>query len=73
MCLPLPEISEEESGHGHGILETSDIEKPSFHKPLIKQSHFVTGVIAQFCLIYDWPDVRKLYHEPGKTGTDTGC
>ena len=49
MRLPLPEISEEETGHGHGILETSVAEKPSFQKPLIKQSHFVTGVIAQFC------------------------
>ena len=49
--LPLPEISEEETGHGHGIIEPSVIEKPSFHKPLIKQSHFVMGAISQFCYV----------------------
>ena len=49
--LPLPEITEEEVGTGHGI-EVSGVEdKSSFHKPLIKQSHFVMGVLAQFCYV----------------------
>ncbi|MCK9411250.1 MAG: MFS transporter [Prolixibacteraceae bacterium] len=49
--LPLPEITEEEVGLGHGI-DTSGVEdKPSYHKPLINQSHFVMGVIAQFCYV----------------------
>ena len=49
--LPLPEISEEEVGHGHGLIESSADDKPTFHKPLIKQSHFVMGVISQFCYV----------------------
>jgi len=51
MHLPLPEISEEEPGHGHGIVETSTTEKPTFHKPLFRQRHFVMGVISQFCYV----------------------
>ena len=49
--LALPEISEEETGHGHGIVESSVSDKPTFHKPLIKQSHFVLGVATQFCYV----------------------
>ncbi len=49
--LPLPEISEEEIGHGHGIVLSSAEDKPTFHKPLAKQSHFVNGVVAQFCYV----------------------
>ena len=51
MRLPLPEISEEEVGVGHGVIVSSVEEKPNFHIPLIKQSHFVNGVIAQFCYV----------------------
>ena len=51
MRLPLPEISEEESGHGHGIIESSESEKSTFHKPLIKQKHFTMGVASQFCYV----------------------
>lgn len=49
MRLPLPEISEEEVGLGHGIDVSSVKDKPTFHIPLTKQPHFVKGVIAQFC------------------------
>ena len=49
--LPLPEISEEEIGLAHGIAETNVEDKPTFHKPLIKQKHFVLGVGAQFCYV----------------------
>ena len=49
--LPLPEISEEETGHAHGIIEDAITDKPTFHMPLIKQSHFVMGVAAQFCYV----------------------
>ena len=49
--LPLPEISEEEIGVAHGIVESEVAEKPTFHKPLMKQSHFVMGVAAQFCYV----------------------
>lgn len=49
--LPLPEITEEEVGLGHGINVSGVEDKLSFHKPLINQSHFVMGVIAQFCYV----------------------
>jgi len=49
--LPLPEITEEEVGLGHGIDVSGVDDKPSFHIPLIKQPHFVMGVIAQFCYV----------------------
>lgn len=49
--LPLPEISEEEVGLAHGTVEASDVDKSTFHKPLLKQSHFVMGVAAQFCYV----------------------
>jgi FHS family L-fucose permease-like MFS transporter len=49
--LPLPEISEEEVGLEHGIQVSGVEDKPTFHKPLINQSHFVMGVIAQFCYV----------------------
>jgi FHS family L-fucose permease-like MFS transporter len=47
--MPLPEISEEDAGHHVAIEDDGD----SFlsDKPLIKQSHFVLGVIAQFCYV----------------------
>ena len=47
--MPLPEISEEDAGHHAAIEDDGD----SFlsDKPLIKQSHFVLGVIAQFCYV----------------------
>jgi FHS family L-fucose permease-like MFS transporter len=51
MRLPLPEISEEEVGAGHGVNLSSVEEKPTFYIPLIKQPHFVKGVIAQFCYV----------------------
>ncbi len=49
--LPLPEISEEEVGLAHGTVDSSVVDKSSFHKPLLKQSHFVMGVAAQFCYV----------------------
>lgn len=49
--LPLPEISEEEVGLGHGISITDVEDKPNFHVPLTKQPHFIKGVIAQFCYV----------------------
>ena len=49
--LPLPEISEEEVGIAHGIAIDGVEDKPTFHKPLKKQSHFVMGVGAQFCYV----------------------
>ena len=49
--LPLPEISEEEIGLAHGISETEVSDKPILNKPLMKQSHFVMGVAAQFCYV----------------------
>ncbi len=49
--LPLPEITEEEVGLGHGIDVSGVEDKPSFHKPLINQPHFVLGVVAQFCYV----------------------
>lgn len=47
--MPLPEISEEEAGHHMPIEDDGD----NFlsDKPLIRQSHFVQGVIAQFCYV----------------------
>jgi MFS transporter, FHS family, L-fucose permease len=45
---PLPEIKEEEINQ----VPAAGIEdKATFHKPLDKQSHFVLGVIAQFCYV----------------------
>ena len=49
--LPLPEISEEETGHCHGFIDTGVTNRPTIQKPLIKQSHFVMGVAAQFCYV----------------------
>lgn len=51
MRLKLPEISEEDEIHAHGFVETGIEEKPTFHIPLKKQSHFVLGVIAQFSYV----------------------
>jgi FHS family L-fucose permease-like MFS transporter len=51
MRLKLPEISEEDEVHAHGFVETATDDKPSFHIPLKKQSHFVLGVIAQFSYV----------------------
>ena len=51
MRLKLPEISEEDEVHAHGFIETSAEDKPTFHIPLKKQSHFVLGVIAQFSYV----------------------
>jgi len=45
----LPEITEEEIGHD--VVSADVADKPTFHKPLIKQSHFVLGVIAQFSYV----------------------
>jgi len=45
---PLPEISEEET-EPENISSVDD--KPTFHKPLIKQRHFVLGVLAQFSYV----------------------
>src|SRR5665647_383836 len=49
MRLPLPEISEEESGHPVPMGADEENEFPD--KPLIKQGHFVKGVVAQFCYV----------------------
>jgi FHS family L-fucose permease-like MFS transporter len=49
MRTPLPEISEEESGHA--IAEGEVIDQNFIQKPLIKQKHFVMGVIAQFSYV----------------------
>lgn len=46
---PLPEIEEEES-HEHNS-STSTNSAVAIDKPLIKQKHFVLGVIAQFCYV----------------------
>jgi MFS transporter, FHS family, L-fucose permease len=46
---PLPEINEEEIELGNVSGITSDT--PGFHKPLIKQPHFVLGVLAQFSYV----------------------
>jgi len=51
MRLKLPEISEEDEIHAHGFIDTSADDKPTFHIPLKKQSHFVLGVIAQFSYV----------------------
>jgi MFS transporter, FHS family, L-fucose permease len=50
MRLPLPEILEEDELQVHGI-KLEDLSKTSSHKPLIKEKHFVLGVIAQFCYV----------------------
>ncbi|HJV77213.1 MAG TPA: sugar MFS transporter [Paludibacter sp.] len=44
----LPEIAEEDE-HEHGV--SSGKSKPVVEKSLIKQRHFVFGVIAQFCYV----------------------
>lgn len=49
--LPLPEISEEDIHIAHGAHVSGIEEKPSFFIPLIRQPHFVLGVIAQFCYV----------------------
>ncbi|HPT14230.1 MAG TPA: L-fucose:H+ symporter permease [Bacteroidales bacterium] len=49
--LPLPEISEEDAAIAHGAHVSGVEEKPSFFIPLVKQPHFVMGVIAQFCYV----------------------
>lgn len=49
MRLPLPEISEEEAGHHVPMATDEENEFPD--KPLLKQSHFVKGVVAQFCYV----------------------
>ena len=51
MKMPLPEISEEDAEIAHGVHVKDVEEKPSFFIPLIKQPHFVLGVIAQFCYV----------------------
>jgi len=51
MRLPLPEITEEESGQSHGVITSSDEGQFQSDIPLIKQPHFVLGVIAQFCYV----------------------
>ncbi|MEI8204406.1 MAG: L-fucose:H+ symporter permease [Bacteroidota bacterium] len=50
MKLPLPEILEEDELQAHGI-KLEDLSKTSSYKPLIKEKHFVLGVIAQFCYV----------------------
>lgn len=47
--MPLPEISEEEAGHHVAVEDDIDSFVPD--KPLMKQSHFVQGVVAQFCYV----------------------
>jgi len=49
--LPLPEISEEEAGHGHGAIDAAASTETAEDKPLLKKSHFVMGVAAQFCYV----------------------
>lgn len=51
MRLKLPEISEEDTIHAHGFVETSTEDKPTFHIPLKKQPHFMLGVLAQFSYV----------------------
>jgi FHS family L-fucose permease-like MFS transporter len=51
MKLPLPEISEEDELQGHGIKLEDIAANPGNHKSLIKEKHFVMGVIAQFCYV----------------------
>jgi len=46
---PLPEISEEENGNTKETSESADVTIAD--KPLIKQKHFVFGVIAQFSYV----------------------
>jgi FHS family L-fucose permease-like MFS transporter len=47
--VKLPEIQEEEIAGENGRVTSSD--STSLDKPLIKQRHFVLGVIAQFCYV----------------------
>ncbi|MEI6274736.1 MAG: L-fucose:H+ symporter permease [Prolixibacteraceae bacterium] len=47
--MPLPEISEEESGHA--AVELDKEESDFLDVPLIKKPHFVMGVAAQFCYV----------------------
>jgi MFS transporter, FHS family, L-fucose permease len=46
---PLPEINEEEIALSNVSTEIAD--NPTYHKPLIKQPHFVLGVLAQFSYV----------------------
>jgi FHS family L-fucose permease-like MFS transporter len=49
LLTPLPEIQEEENNYDQ---TGGDRELETFHKrPLIRQRHFVLGVIAQFCYV----------------------
>jgi FHS family L-fucose permease-like MFS transporter len=49
MRLRLPEINESEVISGHGIVQQPPLRVNDI--PLQKQSHFVSGVIAQFCYV----------------------
>jgi FHS family L-fucose permease-like MFS transporter len=49
VLVKLPEIQEEEIAGENGRVTSSD--STSLDKPLIKQRHFVLGVIAQFCYV----------------------
>jgi FHS family L-fucose permease-like MFS transporter len=49
VLIKLPEIQEEEIAGENGSVASSD--STSLDKPLIKQRHFVLGVIAQFCYV----------------------
>jgi FHS family L-fucose permease-like MFS transporter len=49
VLVKLPEIQEEEIAGENGDIASSD--STSLDKPLIKQRHFVLGVIAQFCYV----------------------
>jgi MFS transporter, FHS family, L-fucose permease len=49
LLTPLPEIREEENGFDHA--EGSPGREAFHKKPLIRQRHFVLGVIAQFCYV----------------------
>jgi MFS transporter, FHS family, L-fucose permease len=51
MKLPLPEILEEDELQAHGIKLEELSKTIETHKPLIKEKHFVMGVIAQFCYV----------------------
>ena len=51
MKLPLPEILEEDELQAHGVKLEELSKTIGTHKPLIKEKHFVMGVIAQFCYV----------------------
>jgi MFS transporter, FHS family, L-fucose permease len=51
MKLPLPEILEEDELQAHGVKLEELSKTTGTHKPLIKERHFVMGVIAQFCYV----------------------